>query len=45
MYKNYTMKDPLIEVEFDTTKKATVRGGVFAIQAFAQELRDASDFG
>ena len=27
------MKDPLIEVEFDTTKKATVRGGVFVIQA------------
>ncbi len=38
MSKHYTMKDPLIEVEFNTTKKATARGGVFVIKAFAQEF-------
>jgi hypothetical protein len=36
MSQNYTLKDPLIEVEFNTTKKATARGGVFVIKAFAQ---------
>ena len=38
MSKHYTMKDPLIELDFDSTKKATARGGVFVIKAFAQEF-------
>jgi hypothetical protein len=31
------MKDPLIEVQFNTMKQASARGGVFVIKSFAQD--------